>query len=59
MTRAHSKSLRETEQRHSYISHEVLWSAMRPRIAFDRSSETRTSRRVAFSESQRSAFAHS
>jgi hypothetical protein len=32
-TRAHSQSLRETEEHREEISHELLWSAMRPRIA--------------------------
>ena len=34
-TRAHSQSLRETEEHRAEISHEVLWSAMRPRIALN------------------------
>jgi hypothetical protein len=34
MTRAHSQSYRETAPPPPVISREVLWSAMRPRIAF-------------------------
>jgi hypothetical protein len=34
-TRAHSQSLREMEKHLVEISHEVLWSAMRPRIALN------------------------
>jgi hypothetical protein len=32
-THAHSKSWREMKQRSMRVSHDVLWSAMRPRIA--------------------------
>ena len=44
-TRAHSQSLREMEERLAEISHEVLWSAMRPRIALNISLVHETIRR--------------
>ena len=34
-TRAHSQSLRETTEHLEDVLHEVLWSAMRPRIALN------------------------